>query len=276
MSLYYPHFPNPLPARAAPDVTMSIISLKAWHLEHYEPLRELEKRPHDLRLSKNSLLKSGLRADFLEESETIKNSEWFRRYLDGEIVEFYIEGSGGYAISNIDLSSHEIYFTKQEVMAHLEPTIFLCYQTEYESSGVALKTQLTEYLKTLNARSRLPLTLEESQRSPEAPLRLNNRILRKIRKSLIFIADATPVAQIPGERPQLLPSPNVCVEIGYALQSKRTEQILLTQMKRDDLSGNFPFDLPTYQRLEFQNAEELSRTLPATLETMLQRFSLLS
>jgi len=37
----------------------------------------------------------------------------FQRYLEGEIVEFYIEGSGGYAISNIDLISHEIYFTKQ-------------------------------------------------------------------------------------------------------------------------------------------------------------------
>jgi len=54
-------------------------------------------------------------------------------YLEGEIVEFYIEGSGGYAISNIDLISHEIYFTKQAVMAQLEPTIFLCYQTEWGS-----------------------------------------------------------------------------------------------------------------------------------------------
>jgi hypothetical protein len=108
---------------------MSIIALKAWYLQEYEPIRELEKRPHDLRLSKNSLLKSGLRADFLEDSEEVKNSLWFQRYLEGERVEFYIEGSGGYGISNIDLRSHEIYFSKQEVMAHLEPTIFLCYQT---------------------------------------------------------------------------------------------------------------------------------------------------
>ncbi|RMG06193.1 MAG: hypothetical protein D6728_19175, partial [Cyanobacteria bacterium J055] len=62
---------------------MSIISLKAWYLQQYEPLSELEKRPYDLRLSKNSLLKSGLRADFLEESDHVKDSEWFRRYLDG-------------------------------------------------------------------------------------------------------------------------------------------------------------------------------------------------
>ncbi|MDY6936618.1 MAG: hypothetical protein SWY16_03040 [Cyanobacteriota bacterium] len=255
---------------------MSIISLKAWYLENYEPLRELEQRPHDLRLSKNSLLKSGLRADFLEESEAIRSSEWFRRYLDGEVVEFYIEGSGGYAISNIDLSSHEIYFTKQDVMAHLEPTLFLSYPSASSESGKALKTQLTEFLKNLNARSRIPISSIESEHSSEGPQRLNSRTLRKIRKSLIFIADATPIAQISGEKPQLLPSPNVCIEIGYALQCKRTEQILLVKMNRDDLSGQFPFDLPTYQQLEFGKAAELSRSLPVTIETMLQRFSLLS
>src|SRR4028119_576155 len=114
---------------------MAIIALKAWYLQHYEPIKKLEKRPHDLRLSKNSLLKSGLRADFLEDSEQVKQSAWFQRYLEGEIVEFYIEGSGGYAISNIDLISHEIYFSKQAVMAQLEPVIFLSYQTEYKASS---------------------------------------------------------------------------------------------------------------------------------------------
>ncbi|HEY9653974.1 MAG TPA: hypothetical protein V6C50_00650, partial [Crinalium sp.] len=73
---------------------MAIISLKAWYLQEYEPIKELEKRPHDLRLSKNSLLKSGLRADFLEDSAEVKQAVWFQRYLEGETVEFYIEGSG--------------------------------------------------------------------------------------------------------------------------------------------------------------------------------------
>ncbi|HEY9748625.1 MAG TPA: hypothetical protein V6C63_08095, partial [Allocoleopsis sp.] len=149
---------------------MAIIALKAWYLQQYEPIRELEKRPHDLRLSKNSLLKSGLRADFLEDSEEVKRSEWFQRYLEGEIIEFYIEGSGGYAISNIDLISHEIYFTKQEVMAHLEPTIFLCYQTEYSPSSDALRDALKDLIEKLNRRSRLPLTLEESHRLTEGPV----------------------------------------------------------------------------------------------------------
>ena len=254
---------------------MAIIALKAWYLQHYEPLKELEKRPHDLRLSKNSLLKSGLRADFLDDRQDVKNSEWFGRYLDGETVEFYIEGSGGYAISNIDLSSHEIYFTKQEVMAQLEPIIFLSSQTEYNASSEALRDTLADTLETFNQRSRLLLTLEVAGRSANEPLRLSSIQMRKIRKSLVFIADGTAIAKLEGEKtPLLIPSPQVCVEMGYALTAKRTEQILLVKMERQDFPGQFPFDLPNYQQLLFREPEELKRTLPSVLETLLQRFNL--
>lgn len=256
---------------------MAIIALRAWYLQQYEPIQELEKRPHDLRLSKNSLLKSGLRADFLEDSQEVKCSSWFKQYLAGNTVEFYIEGSGGYAISNIDLTSHEIYFTKQTVMSQLEPTIFLCHQTEYAPSSEALREALSKALEVLNQRSRLPLTQVESIRSTEAPNRLNSTQLKKIRSSLLFIADGTPVAKIVGnETPQLIPSPNVCIEIGYALQSKRSEQILLVQMEREEMAGKFPFDLPNHQTLLFQTSAELGETLPSLLEMLLQRFNLFS
>ena len=256
---------------------MAIIALKAWYLQQYEPIKQLENRPHDLRLSKNSLLKSGLRADFLDDSQDVKNSEWFGRYLEGETVEFYIEGSGGYAISNIDLISQEIYFTKQEVMGQLEPIIFLSYQSEFNASSDALRNALADTLATFNQRSRLPLTLEESRRPAGEPMRLNSTQMRKIRKSLLFIADGTPVARIEGEKtPLVIPSPNVCVEIGYALTAKRTEQILLTKMERSDLLGQFPFDLPNYQQLLFQSPDDLRETLPSVMESLLQRFNLLS
>jgi hypothetical protein len=256
---------------------MAIIALKAWYLQNYEPIKELEKRPHDLRLSKNSLLKSGLRADFLDDSQDVKNSVWFKRYLEGETVEFYIEGSGGYAISNIDLISQEIYFTKLEVMGQLEPIIFLSVQQEYNASSDAVRNTLSKALETFNQRSRLPLTLEESRRPAGEPMRLSSAQMRKIRKSLLFVADGTPIARIEGEKtPLLIPSPNVCVEIGYALTAKRTEQILLVQMEREDLPGRFPFDLPSYQQLSFQQPEELQRTLPSVLENLLQRYNLLT
>lgn len=255
---------------------MAIIALKAWYIQEYEPISELEKRAHDLRLSKNSLLKSGLRADFLEDREQIKQSEWFRRYLSGETVEFYIEGSGGYTIANIDLSSQEIYFIKQAVIATLEPSIFLSYQTEYKESTTALRAELTTALATLNARSRLPLTLIESQRPSNNTVRLSSRIMRKIRTSLLFIADTTPITSTEGKEAQLLVSANVCVEIGYALQSKRTEQIILAQMQRPELSGKFPFDLPNQQLLPFKHSSELNKILPQFIENQLQRFNLFS
>lgn len=256
---------------------MAIIALKAWYLQKYEPIKELEKRPHDLRLSKNSLLKSGLRADFLEDSEEVKSSAWFVSYLEGENVEFYIEGSGGYTISNIDLISHEIYFTKQSVMAQLEPIIFLSYQSEYAAASEALRDGLNKALESLNQRSRLPLTLVESLRPSDSPVRLSRTMMQNIRKSLLFIADSTPIAGIEGkEANQLIPSPNVCVEIGYAIQSKRSEQILLAQMQRPDLAGQLPFDLPKIQTLQFKDGKEVDKILPPAIEIQLARFNLFS
>ena len=152
---------------------MSIIALRAWYLQEYEPIRELEKRPPDIRISKKSLLKSGLRADFLEDSEEVKQSSWFRRYLEGENIEFYVEGSGGYCVANIDLISHEIYFTKQTLLAQLEPTIFFSSQAEYAEASDALREELQTSIEKLNKRSRLPLTLVESYRPKEGALRLS-------------------------------------------------------------------------------------------------------
>jgi hypothetical protein len=255
---------------------MSIIALKAWYLSDYEPITELEKRPPDIRLSKKSLLKSGLRADFLEDSDAVKISTWFARYLEGENIEFYIEGSGGYAVANIDLISHEIYFTKQSILSQLDPIIYFCYQSEYPTANELLKEELVASLNTINEKSRFPLTLVESSRPKNAPMRLSRTSMRKIRRSLLFIADTTPITTIESqETNQLIPSPHVCLEMGYALHSKRSEQILLLQMQRPELEGEFPFDLPTQQFLQFQDRDELNQMLTGMIETQLVRFRLL-
>ncbi len=254
---------------------MSIIALRAWYLQDYEPIEELEKRPPDIRVSKKSLLKSGLRADFLEDSEEVKQSTWFRRYLEGENIEFYVEGSGGYCVANIDLISHEIYFTKQTLLAQLEPTIFFSSQREYAEASNSLREGLQTSLEKLNKRSRLPLTLVESYRPKSGSLRLSSTMMRKIRRSLLFIADTTPITSIQDQDTEtLIPSPHVCVEIGYAIESKRSEQIVLAQMQRSQLSGEFPFDWPIPQILQFGNSKELDQTLPQAIENQLVRFKL--
>ncbi|MEL7051796.1 MAG: hypothetical protein AAGM45_08420 [Cyanobacteria bacterium J06588_5] len=255
---------------------MAIIALKAWYLSNYEPVRDLEKRPHDLRLAKNSLLKSALRADFLEDIEDVKQADWFQRYLEGDRVEFYIEGSGIYAIANIDLISHEIYFAKQDSLSNLDPTIFLSYQTEYTDSSDLLRDALEAFIKKFNNKSRLPISLVESNRLSQGAVKINSTLMRQIRRSLIFIADGTPIHSIDGTPPQLVPSPKVCVEMGYALQCKRAEQIVLAQMERIDMPGQFPFDTPTHNRLSFEKKSELTKALPQLLQQRLQRFNLSS
>ena len=253
---------------------MAIIALKAWYLSNYEPIRELEKRSHDLRLAKNSLLKSALRADFLEDIEEGKLAEWFQQYLEGDQVEFYVEGSGVYAIANIDLISHEIYFAKQDSLSNLDPTIFLSYQTEYSESSDLLRESLETFIKKFNNNSRLPLKLVESNRLSQGAVKINSTLMRQIRRSLLYIADGTPIHSIDGTPPQLVPSPKVCVEMGYALQSKRAEQIILAQMERTDMPGQFPFDTPTRNRLSFEKKSELTKELPQLLKERLQRFNL--
>ncbi|MDJ0714097.1 MAG: hypothetical protein QNJ54_07735 [Prochloraceae cyanobacterium] len=255
---------------------MAIVALRAWYLEQYEPIKEVIKRPHDLRLSRNSLLKSGLRADFLNERKEAEKSVWLRRYLEGETVEFYIEGSGSYIISNIDIISQEIYFTKQQASAWLEPVIFLSHQREYTDSSDALRQYLIKTIDILNQRSRFEICLEESQRPAEVPMRLSSTQMNKIRKSLLFVADVTSVATCAEKenKIQLIPSPSVCVEIGYALQSKGSEEILLVKMAKPDLVGEYPFELPPHQQLEFKKPSELETTLPRAVENLLTRFNL--
>jgi hypothetical protein len=254
---------------------MAIIALKAWYLSDYEPISQLEKRPHDLRLAKNSLLKSALRADFLEDIAEVKQAEWFQRYLEGDRVEFYVEGSGTYAIANIDLISHEIYFAKHDSLANLDPTIFLSYQSEYDASSDLLREEIEAFVTKFNQKSRLPLSLVESHRLNQGPVQINSSLMRQIRRSLLFVADATPILGIKSTPPQLVPSPKVCVEAGYALHSKRPEQIILAQMERSDLPGQFPFDTPTRNRLIFTKKAELHKEMPQLLQDRLQRFNLL-
>jgi hypothetical protein len=60
-----------------------------------------------------------------------------------------------------------------------------------------------------------------------------------------------------------IPSPQVCVEMGYALHCKRPEQIILAQQQRDDLSAQFPFEVPAAQRLIFKGDQGFEKPTEA-------------
>jgi hypothetical protein len=244
---------------------MAIIALKAWYLDGYEPISEIVQRPHDLRLSRNSLLKSGLRADFLDDIEQVQQADWFQRYLEGAEVEFYIEGSGGYAIANIDLLSQEIYFTKQAINAVLDPVILLILNPDHD--GPHLVTEAVQaYLDRHQARLRLPLRVEvlprpaQGQSLPLAPAHL-----RQIRNSLLLLVDLTPV-------PDRAVNPLVTLELGYAIATKRPSQLLTTHIS--PTPAPLPFNLPTAQKLQVRDRTDLDQTLPAWLDQSLQRLNL--
>ncbi|MEM1369474.1 MAG: hypothetical protein AAGG02_15990 [Cyanobacteria bacterium P01_H01_bin.15] len=256
---------------------MALITLRAWYLKHYEPIKAVVTRPHDLRLSRSSLLKSALRADFLEEVEQVQETVWFQQYLEGGLVEFYIEGSGSYEVANVDLISHEIYFAKRDLSANLDPVIFLSTQHYFPESTEALRVSLSDTLKKLNPRSRLPLSLVESVRPAKGAFRLSDTQLRKIRKCLLFIGDHTAISTFESGdsgKTCLVPSPQVSVETGYALPNKRPGQILLVSQDRAGIKGEFPYDLPEHQQLRFKSGKELNKVLPKLIETLLGRFSL--
>jgi hypothetical protein len=84
---------------------------------------------------------------------------------------------------------------------------------------------------------------------------LSDSQLRQIRKSLLFIADATAISQ---KETELLPSPLVGVELGYAIACKQGGQILLTYQNRAELKGKLAFDLPSYQKLIFSDIERIA------------------
>jgi hypothetical protein len=254
---------------------MAIIALRAWYIKQYEPLKQILEKPCDLRLSRGSLLKTGMRADFLDERVQVQATEWFSAYLESTIVEFYIEGSGYYTIANIDLLSQEVYFTKQPSLSGLEPIIYFSPQTEYSDAKDSIIDTLNDTIATFNERSRIPLKLEIAPRPQDTPLRLSNSQFKKIRNSLLYIADSTPIATLPAEnKSKLLLSSNVCVEIGYALETKDLGQILLLRMDRNDLTGDLPFDVSGYKELIFNQDRDLAKNLPNMMETLLQRFSL--
>ena len=253
---------------------MAIIALRAWYLEQYEPIKQIITKPAHLRLSRNSLLKTGMRADFLDDREQVQTADWFGSYLEGKNVEFYIEGSGFYIISNIDLVSQEIYFTKQESLTGLDPIIYFSPQIGYPTAQEIILPILETSIAKLSQRSRIPLTLEIATRPQNSPLRLSNSQFKQIRKSLLYIADLTAIATSATSQYNLLPSPNVCVEMGYALESKDRGQILFLAMERNDLEGEYPFDVPGYKELRFRTEQDLQANLPELLELLLGKFTL--
>jgi hypothetical protein len=250
---------------------MAIIVLKAWYLDSVLSASQAQQKAPDLRLSRTGLLKTAMRADFLDDVEQVKASLWWQRYLEGELVEFYIEGSGAYSISNLDLISREIYFNKRATLSMTEPTIYFCGQSDYPDSSTTLQRTLQAVVETINRKHKppVPLQLQGSPLSKAETVIIDAALIRKLKHALLVVADVTPVQVNGYGRP--LPSPQVCLELGYALQSKRPEQLLLVQMPRDGVEGSFPFEVEGSSLLKIADPRRLSDQLGSEIARQLER-----
>ncbi|MDX2270541.1 MAG: hypothetical protein NW237_01140 [Cyanobacteriota bacterium] len=253
---------------------MAIIVLRAWYLDSVLSVAQVQHTNPDLRLSRTGLLKTAMRADFLDDVEQVKQSLWFQRYLEGELVEFYIEGSGAYSISNLDLISREMYFNKRNTLTTIEPMIVYCGQAVDDESSQAISRVLTTLVETVNRKQSPLLPLQLEVVIEDGGLTLDAALVRKLKHALLVVADVTPIAALPDQR--LLPSPHVCVAVGYALQSKRPDQILLVQLERQGYQGRFPFEVEGSSYLSLKDAKQLQEQLTTTVLRQLQRAKLIS
>ncbi|MCS7292195.1 MAG: hypothetical protein RMI89_04375 [Gloeomargarita sp. SKYBB_i_bin120] len=254
-----------------------MLIVKAWYLDYPLLPEDVEQRPPTLRLSKKSLLKAAFRGFFVDDAQAVQQAAWFRAFLAGEKVEFYLEGSGTYTLANMDLVSREVYLERSEMPPAFPPLIFFCDQTDYPDSSTQISQALHQVVGKLQTQHRLKpkIRIERPARLPDGTVRLDTDVRRLIRQSLVVIADTTLITCVNGKG---FPSPEVCLEVGYALVSKKPYQIKLVQWPSPEPAAQdalFPFSISDELRLMPRNAAELARQLEQELTDVFKRFRLL-
>jgi hypothetical protein len=251
-----------------------MLIVKAWYLDRPLLPADVEALPPTLRLSKKSLLKAAFRGFFVDDAETVYPSAWFRSFLAGEKVEFYLEGSGTYELANMDLVSREVYLVRAETPPASPPLIFFSTQTEYPEASDQIGRVLAQTVTQMNATYRLgqKIRIERPHRLPDGTVRLDTDVRRLIRQSLLVIADTTLITSVQGKG---YPSPNVCLEVGYALVSKKPYQIKLVELPPPAQEAIFPFSISDELRLMPQDEADLAQQLAAALTDVLKRFRLI-
>ncbi|MBF2099261.1 MAG: hypothetical protein IGQ88_12935 [Gloeomargaritaceae cyanobacterium C42_A2020_066] len=235
---------------------------------------EIESRPADLRLQKKSLLKAGLRAFFVEDRDLIGQVPWFRAFLAGEEVRFYVQGSGVYHLANMGCVSQEVYLVRAPLPPVAPPSIFLCDQTDYLASSQTLGTLLTQAIVQVKQVDSVNLRLQTLPRPAAGGIRLDTELRRRIRQAPVVIADVTPVAVLGG---QGLPSSSVCLAAGYALMAKAPHQVRLVNLGRPEASFQnleHPFSLSKELYLNAAHPQQFATTLVTYLEEVLRRYRL--
>ena len=220
------------------------------------------KSRNEFDVQKKSLLKGGLRAIFKGDTNDLLNAEWYKNYLENEIVEFYIEGSGMYKLMNIDLNDGEFYFEKSNTPVYNKKCIFVDMPFNEEFKNGLLK----ELKKGINIKDVEVCTIEDLTKSKGA-VKLDTQILKEIRNCLLFVADISIIADkdMKGNS-RWISNPNVMLELGYALAVKNRDNIFITYNEDKiniDLRNLIPFDIKSYQNKRYKknNFDDLIKSI---------------
>lgn len=257
---------------------MKFSLVKCWFISTpvYD-INAIDKQKPDIQLVKKSILKNAYRAFCIDQRELIEESAWYRDFLQGNKVLFYIEGSGVYKLANIDLIENEFYFERNNLPAGYRPWIFFSWQSDYNPSRSHIKDALEEVVYDVNnnRKPRAKIELVESTRSEDGVKDIAEAIRRNLDQCLIAVFDITNVADVVPKEGSLstksYPNANVIFEFSYTLQKKREDQIILIRQEREGVASlEVPFDFRQHRHIKYKKPanlkDQLTRTVIQTLE----------
>lgn len=238
---------------------------------------------------KKSILKNGYRGFAIEERGTLESQDWYKSFLLGDEVRFYLDGSGIYRLANCDLTENELYFERLNVPLGYQPWIFYSWQSDHNPSRTKIRKALEEAVDHINSnRSPLrPLEIVEATRKEDGAADIVQSIKKNIDRCMFAVFDVTNVSQVlskpakkgsaqkptdPDTKAKCYPNANVVFELGYALTKKNDNEILLLKHNRaNDLSNDAtPFDFEHHKRLDFGQPAPLKAEIQAILISYLK------
>ncbi len=255
-------------------------TIKCWHLTDAvtDPSIITAAEP-SLLLIKKSILKLGYRAFAVNDREAVEKQVWYPKFLLGDEVRFYIDGSGVYRLVNCDLTESELYFERLNLPIGHKPWVFYSWQSDFNSSRSAIKEALTEAIEHINdtLSPRQKLELVESTRPDDGAKNIVDAIKANLDKCMFAVFDITNVAPVklpdaapdaPAQAdPKTYPNPNVVFELSYSLVQKHSSQILLLKKGRKDAfkEDRVPFDFEHNRRIDYEKPAKLKTDLKAIL-----------
>jgi hypothetical protein len=163
---------------------------------------------------------------------------------------------------------------------HIE--LFYAWQSDYNPSRTKITDALEHIIELGNSKWSpiRPLKLVYATEPGSGAVRIDSQLIERIAVADIFLGDVTICVKLNNKG---FPNPNVLVESGYALESKKPHQVFLLAHNREvaeipgdeSVAADFPFDITVVSRVHFSTPGELRSKLESEIWSSLNKQSLL-